>query len=61
MVEDDEEEDEDDDDDDDDDDVGDRDDPLGNGIDSVSWLPTVIGGKDKATSTATREVSLSPR
>ena len=60
MVEDDEEEDEDDDDD-DDDVVGDRDDPLGIGIDSVSWLPTVIGGKDKATSTQTREVSLSPR
>ena len=58
MVED--EDEEDDDDDEDDDDVGDRDDPLGKGIDSVSWLPTVIGAKDMATSTSTREVSWPP-
>ena len=58
MVED--EDEEDDDDDEDDDDVGDRDDPLGKGIDSVSWLPTVIGAKDMATSTSTREVSWAP-
>jgi len=57
MVEDDEEEEDDEDDEDDDEDVGDRDDPLGKGIDSVSWLPTVIGAKDKVTSTPTREVS----
>lgn len=49
--------DEDEDEDDDDDDVGDSDDPLGNGVDSVSWLPTVIGAKDKDISAPTREVS----
>jgi hypothetical protein len=58
MVDDDEEED-DDDDDDDDDDERDSNDPLGNGIDSVSWLPTVVGAKGKEISTPSREVSQS--
>lgn len=35
----------DDEDDDDEDDEDESDEPLGNGVDSVSWLPSVIGGK----------------
>jgi hypothetical protein len=41
------EEDEDEDDDDDDDDSNE---PLGNGVDSVSWLPSVMGAKSIAVS-----------
>ena len=41
---------------DDDDDDDDDEDPLGDGVDSVSWLPSVIGAKGKEISSA-REVS----
>ncbi len=44
------------DDEDDDDDDNDDDDPLGDGIDSVAWLPSVIGARGK-TITSAREVS----
>lgn len=44
------------DDDEEDEDDEDDDDPLGNGVDSVAWLPTVIGAKGKEITSA-REVS----
>lgn len=49
---------EEDDDDDDDDEDEDSDDPLGNGVDSVAWLPSVIGAKGKEVTSASREVGL---
>ena len=54
VADDDNDEEEEDDDDDDDDDDEDDEDPLSKGIDSVSWLPTVVGAKassDKVTGT----------
>lgn len=50
--------DDDDDDDEEDDEDGNEDDedPLGDGVDSVSWLPSVVGAKGKEVTSA-REVS----
>ena len=45
-------------DDDSEDDDDDQEDPLGKGVDSVSWLPSVVGKKGGGQVTGAREVSV---